>query len=419
MILVGNQRGNSRELAIHLLKEENEHVEVFQVKGFASETLPEALNEAYALSKGTRCRQFLFSLSLNPPASKKVKTAEFMDAIERIEKELGLENQPRAIVFHSKEARRHAHVIWSRIKIEEMKAVQLSFTKRKLQTISRDIYLEHGWKMPHGLANSENSDPRNFTLAEWQQAKRIGKDPRAIKTAFQDAWAISDSKTAFIHALKERGYRLARGDRRGFVAIDYHGEVYSVSKWTGIKTKQVRTRLGSERELSSVAKVKKQIAKDMLLSVERHTDELDTRTQQHNKEFEQRRHALVERQRGERKSLNDKLKNRHAKESRGRQARFRHGLKGIWDRLRGEHSRIQALNKQEARAAGIRDRDEIDLLIFAHLGERKRLHRPLIEILSHHYQQKQELREDTRKYQKMRDERPPDKPRRRIRGLDR
>ena len=37
--------------------------------------------------------------------------------------------------------------------------------------------LEHGWTMPEGLNHSHARDPRNFTLAEWQQAKRIGKDP--------------------------------------------------------------------------------------------------------------------------------------------------------------------------------------------------------------------------------------------------
>lgn len=34
---------------------------------------------------------------------------------ETIERKLGLEGQPRAIVFHEKEGRRHAQAIWSRI----------------------------------------------------------------------------------------------------------------------------------------------------------------------------------------------------------------------------------------------------------------------------------------------------------------
>lgn len=36
MILVGNQRGGAKDLALHLLKKENEHIEVHEVRGFAS-----------------------------------------------------------------------------------------------------------------------------------------------------------------------------------------------------------------------------------------------------------------------------------------------------------------------------------------------------------------------------------------------
>ena len=164
----------------------------------------------------------MFSLSLNPPLSARVKTEEFEAAIDRIEGELGLSGMPRAIVFHEKQGRRHAHCVWSRIMPDEMKAVQLSYSHNKLMRVARELFIEHGWQMPRGLVQSGDADPRNFSLAQWQQAKRQHKDPRAIKTALQDAWAISDSKASFECALRDRGFWLARGDRRGFVAIDTH-----------------------------------------------------------------------------------------------------------------------------------------------------------------------------------------------------
>jgi hypothetical protein len=117
MILVGNSRGGARNLAQHLLKEENEHVEVHELRGFASDDLPGALSEAYAVSsRGTRCQKFLFSLSLNPPPSARVETGTFEDAINRAEVKLGLEGHPRAIVFHEKEGRRHCHAVWTQHK---------------------------------------------------------------------------------------------------------------------------------------------------------------------------------------------------------------------------------------------------------------------------------------------------------------
>jgi len=124
MILVGNQRSGAKNLALHLLKDENEHVEVHEIRGFASQNLMAALNEAHAISRATRCKQYLFSLSLNPPSNENVSTKTFEDAIDRVETRLVLSGQPRVIVFHEKEGRRHCHAVWSRIDAELLKSVQ-------------------------------------------------------------------------------------------------------------------------------------------------------------------------------------------------------------------------------------------------------------------------------------------------------
>ena len=155
MILQGNQRGGSRDLANHLLSPENDHVELHSLRGFAADDLHGALHEAYAVSRGTRCKQFLFSLSLNPPPNEQVGTQAFESAIERIEQKLGLSDQPRAVIFHEKDGadgqtRRHAHAVWSRIDTDKMKAVPLPFTHKRLREMSRQLYVEHGWSMPRG-----------------------------------------------------------------------------------------------------------------------------------------------------------------------------------------------------------------------------------------------------------------------------
>ena len=373
MILKGNQRGGAKNLALHLMKDENEHIELHELRGFASQNLKGALNEAYAVSRGTQCKQFLYSLSLNPPEQENVPVAEFEAAIEKAEEKLGLAGQPRAIVFHEKEGRRHAHAVWSRIDIQSMTAVQMSFDHEKLKSLSRELFLEHEWRLPAGLAENSIADPRNFTLAEYQQARRVGKDPRTIKTEFQDAWAISDSRSAFVHALQERGYRLARGDKRGFVAVDYQGEVYAIAKWANIRTKQVRARLGDESELPGVAETKRRISNDMLPRLDGFRRELEDERRNLESFFEERRRTLVRRQRAERQAFRDRLEQRRAAEALARQARFRPGIKGLWDRLRGEHGRIKKLNEQGAEAALIRDRAELDVLVFRQLDQRRHL----------------------------------------------
>jgi hypothetical protein len=112
MILKGNQRANGRELALHLLNvEDNEHAVVHELSGFLADDLIDAFKETEAISLGTQCKQYLFSLSLNPPKSAKVPVENFERVIGEIERRMGLSGQPRAIVFHEKKGRRHAHCV--------------------------------------------------------------------------------------------------------------------------------------------------------------------------------------------------------------------------------------------------------------------------------------------------------------------
>ena len=189
MILKGSQRGGARQLAAHLSGlDDDEHVELHEVRGFVSDDVNGALREAHAVSKGTRCRQFLFSVSLNPPEHERVPVKAFEDAVERIETRNGLEGHPRIVLFHEKEGRRHAHAVWSRIDAETMTAKNLSHYKLKLRDVSRELYREHGWEMPAGLKDVRDRDPRNFSLEEWQQAKRMGRDARDVKAMLQGCW---------------------------------------------------------------------------------------------------------------------------------------------------------------------------------------------------------------------------------------
>jgi hypothetical protein len=189
-----------------------------------ADDLTGALREAEATAKGTRCKQYLFSLSLNPPQKETARVEDFEMALNTIEQRLGLSGQPRVIVFHEKEGRRHAHAVWSRIDTEKMTAIPLPFFKTKLREVSKELYLEHGWKLPRGLIDSKARDPRNFTLEEWQQAKRIGRDAAELKGIIIECWASSDSAAAFAKALGERGMYLAKGDRRAHVAVTFEGE---------------------------------------------------------------------------------------------------------------------------------------------------------------------------------------------------
>ena len=363
MILVGNQRGGAYELAAHLLKQENERVEVHELRGFASTDLREALQESYAVSRATRCKQHLYSLSFNPPQEAEVSPEEFEEAIARAEERLGLQKQPRAIVFHEKRGadgmlRRHAHVVWCRIDTEHMRAVHLPHPKQKLKALSRDLYVEHGWKMPRGLVSHEARDPRNYSLAEWQQAKRAKRDPKVLKGQFQEAWAVSDSRAAFEAALLERGFFLARGDRRGHVAVDHSGEVYPVSRWTGQKVKAVKARLGGIEDLPSVDEARDKAAARVAARLEELKAEERQATEEKQQRLEAARAKAAQVHRQEAAALSSAQKSRETREEQAREARLRKGLRGLLDRLTGRRRRTLEQNKAEAAQAIDRDTQE-------------------------------------------------------------
>ena len=392
MILKGSQRTGATQLAAHLLNDrDNDHVRVLEIRGFAADDLHGAFQEAHAISRGTKCTQFMFSLSLNPPKGALTGEADFMAAADQAEQRLGLTGQPRAIVMHEKEGRRHAHVVWSRIDADAMKAINLPHFKRKLVSLSRDLFLEHGWNLPEGLRTNGGRSPLNFTLDEWQQAKRLGRDPREIKDALRDAWLRTDSVKALSHALEERGYFLAQGDRRGFVVVDTDGEVFALARAAGVKTREVRDKLGEPDALPSVADVKRDLARQTTKQVREFIGDLRTR-QAHELVKARTPIAVQTAAHGdERKSLAAEQAARLALETRERAARFRTCLAGVWDAVIGRRRALRLQNEEEATIAASRDRAQRDALVAAQMQHRAPLQFNLDQVRQRHAQERRLL----------------------------
>ncbi len=392
MIIKGSQRAGAKDLAQHLIKaEDNEHIDVHELRGFVSDDLAGALREAEYVAKGTKCRQFLFSVSMNPPMGESVPVESFEQAAMRIEDKLGLTDQPRALVFHEKEGRRHAHCVWSRIDPESMTAINLPYYKNRLTEVSREMYLEHGWSLPDGLKDRNLANPLNFSREEWIQAQRTQNDPREMKQLFRECWAQSDSAKAFGQALEQHGMVLARGDRRGFVAVDHQGEVYSLSRWTGEKAGAIKDRIGPGENLPDVAGAKERIANTM-------TPKLQAFEQELNKQHATAMNALAHERR--------QMAGRHAFErelqigfqeaewrraSQERAARFNTGVKGLWDWMSGKTAAIRRQNENEAIDAMLRDRADRESLIENQLKERGTLQAKIDAARKEHRQERKAL----------------------------
>ena len=371
MILEGNLRGGARNLALHLQKDENDHVEVHELRGFVADDLEPALKEIHAISRGTRAKKYMYSLSFNPPPDEAVGTGTFREAIERAESTLGLRDQPRAIVFHTKEARRHCHVVWSVIDAQEMKAIPMSHDRYKLMNLSRELYQENGWKMPKGFIRGQSPDPKNFTHGEWMQFKRTGISPEVSKTTIRDCWGASDTQASFEAALKEKGYFLAKG-RRGPVVIDTHCETHSVARAVGVRVKNIRARVKE----NSLRDAQEQKAKVATMMEKRLSDLQKQREQAIDKRLsrlQEEREKLRASQCSERAKQEQLHKERSEKEQIERQQRFSKGLRAVLEFFSGKRKEIKLQNEREAAQAKIRDQEEKDKLIQTQLEKSRKL----------------------------------------------
>ncbi|WP_428981658.1 relaxase/mobilization nuclease domain-containing protein [Novosphingobium album (ex Liu et al. 2023)] len=395
MILKASTRGNAMALGRHLLNEhDNEHIEQHEVRGFMANNVVDALHEHEAVAKGVRSRQTLFSVSLSPPPDQQVDIATFEKVIAEIERRNGLQDQPRIVIFHEKEARRHAHAVWSRIDAETMTCIQHPFFKQRLQEISRETYLEQGWKLPSGLIDKRERDPRNFDLALYQQAKRAGLDPKQVKLAAQEAWAISDDARSLQQALEARGLYLARGDSRPYAAMTWGGEVLSLPKLLNRKTREIRERLGEGEALRSLDDTRAYVAEQIAPKLQGLIQEAERQRDDRLKPLDAERLAMKAGHAEERRRLDEGLAERQRREDAQRAELQRTGLAGLLDRVTGRRRQEREQAERRAWEALQRDREQRQRLIDAQLAERRQLQLRIVQERKAHHERVAELHRD-------------------------
>ena len=366
-------------LAAHLLNgHDNEHVSIHAINDFMGETVSEDLHEIEAMSLGTRCKQSIFSVSLSPPPDAKATTKLFERSIERIAKANGLQNQPHVMVFHEKQGRRHAHVVCSRIDTEKMRAINLPHFKNKLMSISKSIYLEQGWALPQGHIDRTLSNPLNFNLAEWQQAKRQKRAPKAIKSVIRGCWDASRTKAQFEKRLEKHGFYIACGaPRRAFVLVDYEGEVRSLSRQAGVKTDVLKSKLGEATHYPTVDEMRQHIRGKLEQNIKHNAEILRTQHAQNLQPLESKKAAMQKNHAREREKLKAKQHHEELAQCQALQNRLQTGWRGLWQRVTGKHRAITRQNEREAYDKRQAQQLEMDRLIFRQLEERQTLQKQM------------------------------------------
>jgi len=248
--------------------------------------------------------------------------------------------------------------------------------------------------LPQGFIDKNQKNPLNYTRAEWQQAARTGQSPKTIKAALQECWASSDNKKSFTQALQEHGYYLAKGDRRGFVAVDIHGEVYSLTRQINRKKKEIENRIGKAENLPSVDKVKDNISGKISKLFKTFLTEQSKDHQKALKPLLKTKQAMTLQHRKDRAAQQVWQEQRTHKEQLIRASKIRKGFKGIWDKLNGKYWKTRKSNEKETAQMQARDQNEREDLIQKQLSQRRPLQVQLNGLEAKHEKDRQNLVRD-------------------------
>ena len=116
MIIKGASRAAPDQLARHLQRRDtNERVEIIELQSPVA-GLRDAFRDWQTLSEGTQGFKGLYHANIDPAADYTMTPEQWKRAVEVLEKELGFEGQPRAVVMHEKHGRQHIHVVWARVR---------------------------------------------------------------------------------------------------------------------------------------------------------------------------------------------------------------------------------------------------------------------------------------------------------------
>jgi hypothetical protein len=245
MIIKGKSRAGPQQLATNLGNaEKNERVSLVETRGTIAQDLRGALVEMDAYAIGTKCERSLYHAAISPEPPHVLTPEQRAAAVDALEQKLGLDGHARVVVMHEKLGRQHIHVVWSRIDLAKMRSVSDSHNYRKHEEVARDLERRFGHDRVQGAHHERDGverPDRTPSRAELQQQERTGITGARVKEEVTAAFRASDGTEAFRAALQERGYTLARGDRRDYVILDEKGGIHSlVRRIDGMKAAELR-----------------------------------------------------------------------------------------------------------------------------------------------------------------------------------
>lgn len=233
MVIRGRTRGNGRQLANYLLfLNENENIQILDVAGrphAEAGYLHDTLFCMSLTSELTKSDKGLYHAQINPAYGDDAAMTfqSWQQAADMLGHELGLTEQRRVIVLHTKKGRTHAHVVWERYDLAKGRMISDSFSR---------------------LAQDRARKEMERVFEHKQTPHRNAKRPE-MKDVLSKLWQKEQTAKNFIKSANEAGYIIAAGvQRRPFMVIDDTGRSFDlVRQLDGVKTKNVREKLKGEK----------------------------------------------------------------------------------------------------------------------------------------------------------------------------
>lgn len=206
---------------------------------------------------------YCFSLAWHPGQNPDKETM-FNSALETLGL-LNLHEHEAVLVSHGDTPHKHLHVICNLVHPENGKTAVPSYDRLTLSQWAENVERNDGEilceeRVINNQRRREQGQENKLKLVKHKE-KQVD-----IASVIHDLYQKSDSGKAFQSALEEKGYTLARGDRRGFVLVDDTGKIHSLSRQLkGQRAADIKSRLGSLQDLpeaKAIALGRTQLARD-------------------------------------------------------------------------------------------------------------------------------------------------------------
>jgi len=245
MIIKGGSLAGATGLGRYLQSMEvNERAVVIETRGTVAPDIVGAMKEMEAYAEGTKCEHPLYHAMISPEPPYRLTAEQREEALSHFEEKFGFSGQARVVVVHEKKGREHIHVVWSRIDLENMRAIPDSHNFAKHEQVARQLERMFGHPRvqgAHAERDGAERPDRSPSRAELRQEELTGVKSKDVRAEVTALFRASDGAEAFRTALEDAGYVLAKGDRRDFVIVDRAGGEHSLARRvSGMKAAALR-----------------------------------------------------------------------------------------------------------------------------------------------------------------------------------